>query len=73
MFVTGTCPKCGSSYLITVPGKAGPYWDGNNIPVGLRRENAVLVTRYVCRQCGYSEEWIHPDDLERLADSIKED
>ena len=60
------CPKCGSADIIAVPGRAGAYGAGNNIQVGLTVFSAVLVTRYVCCDCGYSEEWIEKEDIPTL-------
>lgn len=60
------CPKCGSTDIIVVPGKAGAYGAGNNIQVGLTNFSAVLVDRYVCCSCGYSEEWIEKEDIPTL-------
>ena len=60
------CPKCGSTDIIVVPGKAGAYGVGNNIQVGLTNFSAVLVDRYVCCSCGYSEEWIKKEDIPAL-------
>ncbi len=60
------CPKCGSSDIIMVPGEAGAYGAGNNIKVGFTVLSAVLVNRYVCCDCGYSEEWIDKDDIQTL-------
>ena len=54
------CPKCGETRLIYIPGKAGVYGTGNNIMTGMTIFSAVLVNRYVCNRCGYSEEWIDP-------------
>ena len=38
----------------------------NNIQVGLTVFSAVLVNRYVCCDCGYSEEWIDKEDIPTL-------
>lgn len=60
------CPKCGGTDIIKIPGKAGSYGSGNNIQVGLTNFSAVLVHRYLCCTCGYSEEWIDPADIKTL-------
>ena len=60
------CPKCNSTDLIRVPGKAGAYGVGNNIMVGATIFSAINVNRYVCCTCGFSEEWIDKSDLEKL-------
>lgn len=66
MKITKVCPKCGRTDIIIVPGKAGAYGSGNNIQVGWSNFSAVLVNRYVCCTCGYSEEWINKEDIETL-------
>ena len=63
---TNRCPKCGSNDILLVPGKAGAYGTGNNIQVGWSNFSAVLVDRYVCCACGYSEEWISKADIPAL-------
>ena len=65
---TKCCPKCNGKEILKVPGKAGAYGVGNNIQVGWTNFSAVLVDRYVCCKCGYSEEWINIEDI----DSLKE-
>ena len=61
-----SCPKCGGREIIKIPGKAGAYGSGNNIMIGMTIFSAILVNRYVCSDCGYSEEWIDTKDLEKL-------
>ena len=66
---TKKCPKCGGSDIIFVPGSAGPYGNGNNIMEGLKIKSiksAVLVDRYICTTCGFSEEWIDLDYMDKL-------
>lgn len=69
---TKQCTKCGSSSLLRIPGKHTGYGAGNIILVGLTALNAVKVTRFVCEQCGYSEEWIESrEDIQRLIAKYK--
>lgn len=63
---THTCPKCNGTDIMKIKGKAGAYGSGNNIEVGLTVFSAVLVHRYVCCDCGYSEEWIDREDIQKL-------
>ena len=63
---TSICPKCSSTDILLVPGSAGAYGVGNNIPTGWSNLSAVLVHRYVCCNCGYSEEWINREDILKL-------
>lgn len=65
------CPKCQSTDIIHVPGKAGAYGVGNNIQLGWTNFSAVLVHRYVCGRCGYSEEWIDKEDLPALKEKFR--
>ena len=60
------CPKCGGTDILRVEGKAGAYGSGNNIMTGMTIFSAVLVHRYVCCDCGYSEEWIDKEDIQKL-------
>ncbi len=68
---TNICPKCGSHDVFRVPGKAGAYGTGNNIPVGMTIFSAVLVDRYICGHCGYSEEWINTEDIPDLKEKYQ--
>ena len=69
---THICPKCNSTNIVRIEGKAGVYGTGNNIRVGLSNFSAVLVHRYLCCSCGYSEEWIDKEDLPKLKQKYSE-
>lgn len=73
MKMKNTCPKCGGMDILMVPGKAGAYGSGNNIQVGWTNFSAVLVNRYVCCDCGYSEEWIDKEDIRKLKEKYEND
>ena len=66
------CPKCGNTDILLVPGSAGAYASGNNIQVGWTILSSVLVNRYVCCGCGFSEEWIDVKDIEKLKKAFEE-
>ena len=66
-----TCPKCRSGNIVRIDGYAGPYGSGNNIMTGVTVFSAVNVNRYVCCDCGYTEEWIDREDLEKVKKSKK--
>ncbi|MCI6430427.1 MAG: hypothetical protein MSA72_06050 [Lachnospiraceae bacterium] len=68
---THCCPKCNSTDIIRIKGKAGPYGSGNNIQIGWSNFSAVLVQRYLCCRCGYSEEWIDKEDIQKLKDKYQ--
>lgn len=63
---TKICPKCNGNSIIVIPGRADAYGVGNNIPVGMTIFSYVKVNRYLCKSCGYSEEWVDRDDIERI-------
>jgi len=60
------CPKCGSQDIIVAEGDVRPYGAGNNIMTGLTIFSAVPIDRYICRDCGFLEEWINTDKLKKL-------
>ena len=68
---TGKCPKCSSGDIVRYDGYTGAYGAGNNLMTGKTVFSAVNVNRYICTFCGYSEEWIDADDLERVKNSKK--
>ncbi len=61
-----TCPKCGGTDILLIPGTSGAYGVGNNIPTGKTIFSYTLVNRYLCCSCGYSEEWIDKEDIAKL-------
>lgn len=65
------CPKCQSDNIIRIDGYAGAYGSGNNIMTGHTIFSAVNVNRYVCCNCGFTEEWIDKEDIEKLKNSKK--
>ena len=71
MKITGVCPKCGNSNIIRIEGQAKAYGAGNNIPVGMTIFTYVKVPRYLCLECGYSEEWIDQEDLPVLEEKFR--
>ena len=71
MKISEKCPKCGNDDVLRIEGKAGAYGSGNNIMTGMTIFSAVLVHRYVCCSCGYSEEWIDKQDIPVLKDKYE--
>ena len=59
------CGQCGSADLLNI---AGTPADHSHIVVaGPSVMHTVRVTRYVCTDCGFIEEWVNSrDDLKRL-------
>ncbi len=68
---TKKCPKCESFDILRFDGQVGPYGSGNNLMTGKTIFSAVNVNRYVCCSCGYSEEWIDKEDIEKVIASSK--
>lgn len=64
---SGKCPKCGSKELIKVPGDTMPANAGRFIMTGLTNLSSVVFDRYVCSQCGYSEEYFDYDGIAKLS------
>ncbi len=71
MKTTHVCPKCGSADILIFDGGVGPYGVGNNICAGATTFSAVPVDRYVCCGCGFTEEWIRTEDIDKLKKSKK--
>lgn len=66
------CPKCNSKNFIRIPGTVGAHGSGNNILIGATVIGAVKVSRYLCCECGYLEEWIDDEkDIEKIIKRYK--
>lgn len=65
------CPKCGSFDIVIIDGYTGAYGSGNNIMVGATIFSTVNVNRYICCDCGFTEEWINREDIEKVKKSKK--
>lgn len=57
--------------IVRVDGYTGAYGAGNNVMVGKTIISAVNVNRYICCDCGFTEEWIDKSDLETVKKSKK--
>ncbi len=67
---TKRCPKCSSNEIYRVEAVVGNgYGSGNVIPTGL--VGTIKVNRYICGKCGYAEEWVEGDDLNKLKRKFK--
>jgi len=51
---THICPKCSSRDVLRIPGSR--WAEGEHIQ--LRGMWPVIITRYLCGHCGFSEEWL---------------
>ncbi len=63
---TNICTKCKSGEIIRIEGTSEAYGVGNNIKVGATIFSSVLVHRYLCCNCGYSEEWVNKEDIPKI-------
>ncbi len=53
------CPKCGAREILRVPDNPARHASGNNIYTSrLTLAGKVPVIRYVCLNCGYTENWV---------------
>ncbi len=68
---TKICPKCNSADIVRIDGYTGAYGTGNNIMTGKTIFSTVNVNRYVCCNCGFSEEWIDREDIDKVKNSKK--
>ena len=67
---SATCPKCQSQEIYRVPHNPMNGADPR-IQTGLTDLSGFPVTRYLCGQCGFLEEWIAaPGDLRKLVGQL---
>lgn len=59
---THKCPKCGSEDVLKVPGREMVDRGMNVVPLWFG--NWARIDRWVCCNCGYSEEWVDEEALE---------
>ena len=61
----GVCPKCGGLDIARVPGGVRSTMDNSQNFV-IRGFQSAPVDRYICCACGFSEEWLREEDLEKV-------
>ena len=66
------CPKCGSRHIVRVPDNPRRHASGNNIyTTRATLLGKIPVIRYVCCNCGYTENWVETRrDLEKLKETF---
>jgi ribosomal protein S27AE len=63
------CGKCGSTANFVIPATPG---DHSHIVVGERLMRNIQISRLVCTNCGFVEEWIKDqEDLKCLKDQYR--
>ncbi len=55
---SGVCPKCGSHTVACVPDDAHRYLANSICMTKVVTVERIPVTRYVCCDCGYVENWV---------------
>lgn len=65
---SGLCPKCGGKEVLRIPDNPLRHASGNNIyTTTATLAGKIPVIRYVCAQCGYTENWVEQRaQLQRL-------
>ena len=67
MKATNRCPKCGYHDIVRVPDDAHRYLANSICITKLLTVTRVPVTRYVCCDCGYVENWVeHPHERSKI-------
>lgn len=68
---TKKCSKCNSLNIVRIPGRVDSY-GASVIPIGVTIFSAVKVTKYLCSECGYLEQWVDAkSDIERVVGKYK--
>ena len=62
---TSICPKCGGTDVLRIPGGTVCLGDSSQNFV-IRGFQSAPVDRYICCACGFSEEWLREEDLEKV-------
>ena len=60
MKVTGKCPKCGGDRVVRCVNR---YLEGEPVLRGGSMDAPMALDHYVCRSCGYVEQWVSSEDL----------
>ncbi len=61
---THICPKCKSTDILFAKGEEQGYGIGNNVRAGIFKQ--VIINRYICCACGFTEEWMDKDDIPKV-------
>ncbi len=67
------CIKCGSSNIVIITNDGHPDGsNGNNIMCkSTILSGVVYIKRYICCDCGYTEEWLDSEDIQIVLASKK--
>jgi len=64
---SGVCSKCQSGNIVKFEGVIGR--PGEQVQIGFITTSAVPMHKYVCCNCGFVEEWIDNENLEKVEKS----
>lgn len=67
---TNTCPKCNGNNILDIYQDKKANETTNFIQIGGTFFSSVLVKRYLCCDCGYVEEWIDKEDIEKIVKKL---
>ena len=63
------CPKCGSREIWMYVNDGYPDGSVKGIKTGQTIFSHINVERYICCNCGYTEDWVSRRDIEALKGS----
>ncbi|MCR4645048.1 MAG: hypothetical protein K5695_06535 [Oscillospiraceae bacterium] len=63
---TKQCPKCGSTDIIVFMNDGYPEGAHHGIMTGITIMSTVPLHRYICCNCGYTEQWVNRSNIEKL-------
>ena len=64
---TKKCPKCSRGDIYIISGTTNYKENGRNIAIAkIMGFEAIKLDRYICGDCGYTEEYISIPDLVRI-------
>lgn len=67
------CPKCRSADIVKENKKSSISYN-NYVTVKENWAKFIMMTRYICLHCGYTEEWINDlEDLKKIEKKLKKD
>lgn len=71
---TRQCPKCGSADIVVESKQTSKMSYNNYVTVKENWAKFIMMSRYICLTCGYTEEWIDkPEDLEKIEKKLKKE
>ena len=65
------CPKCGSQDIVMFLDDGCPDNAHKGIMTGMTLFSNVSMERYICCNCGFTEQWVDPRSSQILKESRK--